>query len=392
MKRGRKRSRRDAGQGTMVDDESTNRQHSYVRQALPIYYALLAAILTVVAIQLLLRLEHVLLILFISVLFAATVSRPAAALERLKVPRLLAALAIYLLAFAIVIAAAWYVLPPLFWQIAELSGDIPEYVERFEGLQERYDELQQQYPTLAAFESQVADIAGRLTSGITERLTTLPEMIFRLIFDALSVFFISLLIVTTRHKIMALILSMVAPRHRDTTQDVLTKMWVRVGYYLQAQLIVMAIVGLLMYAALWIIGVDFPILLAIVVALGQLLPRIGPWLGRIPLLGISALQGWQTMLLVLAASILIENLKGYVISPLVEGDQLNMHPLLVFISVLIGGTLFGLAGAFIAVPAAAMIQVLFEEVVIPWRKRQLGEAPDTIPARAVTKQPTESPP
>ena len=149
------------------------RQHehrSVIRQALPIYYALLFAILTVVGIQILFRLEHVLLILFISVLFAATVSRPANALERLRIPRFIAALMVYLIAFGIIIATAWYVLPPLFRQIAELTGNIPDYVEDFEGLQERYAELQKEYPTLDAFDDQVTDAAARITGGITSRL------------------------------------------------------------------------------------------------------------------------------------------------------------------------------------------------------------------------------
>jgi predicted PurR-regulated permease PerM len=381
-----------ARMGTSMVERNRNDNQTLIRQALPIYYALLLAILTVFSIQLMLRLQHVLLIVFISVLFAATVARPAASLERLRIPRLLSALTIYLAAFAVLIATSWYVLPPLFRQIAELAGNIPDYIEQFEGLQERYVELQGQYPALGAFDDQVQTIAAGITSGVTDRLTTLPEMIFRLMFDALSVFFISLLIVTTRSRIMNLTLSMVAPQHREATRDVLTKMWIRVGYYLQAQLIVMAIVGTLMFLALWVIGVNFPVLLAIVVALGQLLPRIGPWLGRIPLLGVAALQGWTTVLLVLAASIIIENLKGYLISPLVQGDQLNMHPLLVFISVLIGGTLMGLAGAFIAVPAAAMVQVLVEEVILPWRQRQLGESEETDTAQPANQQQLEGTP
>lgn len=375
----------------MAEDGKTS-GNSPMRQALPIYYALLLAILTVFAIQIMLRLEHVLLILFISVLFAATVARASSALERLRVPRMLAALIVYLVAFGIIAAVGWYVLPPLFRQIAELIGNIPEYAEDFEGLQQRYAELQEQYPTLEAFEDQVQAVGGNVTGSIAERLASIPQMLFALIFDGLSVFFISLLIITTRTKIMNLTLSMVAPQHRETTRDVLTKMWVRVGFYLQAQLIVMAIVGTLMFFALWIIGVNFPILLAIVVALGQLLPRIGPWLGRIPLIGIAALQGWTTVILVIAASVIIENLKGYVISPLVQGDQLDIHPLLVFISVLVGGTLLGLAGAFIAVPAAAMVQVLFEEVILPWRRRQLGEQPESTGPQPQPTAAVETPP
>jgi len=74
------------------------------------------------------------------------------------------------------------------------------------------------------------------------------------------------------------------------------------------------------------------------------------------------------------ASVAIENLKGYVISPVVEGDQLDIHPLVVFISVLVGSALLGVAGAFVAVPAAAMLAVLYEEVVRPWRTAQLARA------------------
>jgi predicted PurR-regulated permease PerM len=72
-----------------------------------------------------------------------------------------------------------------------------------------------------------------------------------------------------------------------------------------------------------------------------------------------------------------------VISPIVEGQQLDIHPLAVFISVLVGGSLFGVGGAVVAVPAAAMLQVLAEEVVIPWRQRRLalaGEPPLPPPA------------
>jgi predicted PurR-regulated permease PerM len=168
---------------------------------------------------------------------------------------------------------------------------------------------------------------------------------------------------------------MLHPKHRNETRRVLHLMWVRLGHYLRAKLIVMAIVGALMYVALLIIGVPFPLLLAIVVAFGELLPRAGPWLARIPLLGIAALEGPTQLGLTFAASVIIENAKGYLISPYVEGSTLDIPPLMVFVAVLIGASLLGPTGAFIAVPAAAMIEVVFEEVIIPWRKRQLGEQP-----------------
>jgi predicted PurR-regulated permease PerM len=142
----------------------------------------------------------------------------------------------------------------------------------------------------------------------------------------------------------------------------------------RAKLIVMAIIGAITYVTLLAIDVRYPLLLAVVVALGEAIPQIGPWIARVPLFAIAALDGGTPLILAIVASVIIENLKGYLISPWVEGDQLDIDPLVVVISVLAGGALLGPIGAFIAVPAAACVQVLCEEVVIPWRRGKIERA------------------
>ena len=146
-------------------------------------------------------------------------------------------------------------------------------------------------------------------------------------------------------------------------------MWERVGYYLRAKVIVMFIVGVLTYASLILIGVPYALLLAILVALGEIVPRVGAWVARIPLLAIAALEGWTAFGLTALSSVLIQNLEGSIISPFVQGDQLDIHPLVVFLAVLGGAALLGPAGAFVAVPFAAMVQVFVEEVVDPLATR-----------------------
>ncbi len=341
--------------------------------ALPIYVALVLAIVTLFFLLALWRLQHVLLLLFLAVLLASAISRPAARLEQLRIPRSIAALLIYLAAFGIVAAIGWFVIPSLVGQIASLAGESSEYADRYDEIRDRYEEFRAEHPDLglASFDDQVGGFRGRVIDTVGERLINLPSRTFAIMLDVLAVFVISVLVLTTKEKLLTLILSMVHPTHRELTSRVLVKMWQRIGFYLRAKLIVMGIVAVLTYLALLLIGVPFPVLLAILTALGELIPRIGPWLARIPLLGIAALDGWQTLVLTFIASVIIQNAKGLVISPLVEGGQLDIHPLLVFISVLVGAALIGPAGAFIAVPFAAMVQVLFEEVIIPWRRRQL---------------------
>jgi predicted PurR-regulated permease PerM len=347
---------------------------SAVRRALPIYLALLWAILTVAGILLLVELADVLVLLFVSALFASALSGPADRLEHLKIPRAVSAAGIYLLTLAVAGAVLWLVVPPLLGQTAELADEAPSYVDRYEGLRTRYESLRDDFPALAPFDRQLSRLGDGILEWAGGAAVSLPSALFRIFLDVLAVFVVSLLLVTNRERIGRFVLSLVHPDHREQTRRVGTKMWERVGYYLRAKVIVMAIVGAITYGALLLIGVPFALMLAVVVALGEAIPRAGPWLARIPLLAVALLEGLVTFGLTFAASVVIENAKGYVISPVVEGDQLDIHPLLVFVSVLVGGALLGVAGAFIAVPFAAMVQVLVEEVVVPWRRRRI-EAP-----------------
>lgn len=348
-------------------------------RAKPIYLALLLALLTWVAFRALAELTHVLLVLFVSILFAAALTGPVAWLERWRVPRAISVVGIYLVAVGLVVGTLWLVTPPLFDQLANLGDRAPEYAERYDTLRNAYEEIRENYSRLPPFDRQVDRLGNAILERAGERAFDLPGSLFGLFLDALSVFVISMLLVTNRERLLGLTLSLVHPTDRDFVRSLLERMWTRVGAYLRAKIIVMAIVGTITYFTLLVIGVPFALVLAIIVALGEAIPRAGPWLARIPLLGIAALEGWETFALTFAASVVIENAKGYAISPWVEGEQLDIHPLLVFIAVLVGATLGGFAGAFVAVPLAAIVDVFIRDVVIPWRRRQLATDPPLPP-------------
>lgn len=360
--------------------ETSASRESSVSRSLPIYLGLLFAILTVVAIVLLVLLRHVLLIVFVSVLFAAALSGPSEWLhDRLRLPRAIAALLLYLAAFVVLVGVGWLVVPPLLSQVADFADRAPEYADRYDRVRDAYGELREDYPSLPPFDEQISRLGNTILDRAGDRATALPGAVFTLFLDVLSVFVISLLLVTNRGRMRRFVLSLVARDDRRQVGELLDRTWSRIGVYLRAKVIVMAIVGAVTYVALLLIGVPFAIPLAIVVAFGELIPRAGPWLARVPLLSIASLGGWQMFLLTFGASIVIENAKGYFISPFVEGDQLEIHPLLVFVAVLVGATLGGFAGAFVAVPAAAVVDIIVQEVVVPWRRRQLEQDPRASP-------------
>ncbi len=358
------------------------RRDTVVDRAIPIYVGLLFALVTAAGLLTLYLLRHVLLILFVSILFAAALTGPSEWLhDRLRLPRGLAAVLIYVAVFAVLVGLGWLVVPPLLGQVADFADRAPEYADRYQGIREAYGNLRADFPALPPFDEQVSRLGSLILDRAGERAAALPGNLFGLFLDLLSVFVISLLLVTSRARIRGFVLSLVQPARRDEVGSLLDRIWSRIGVYLRAKAIVMAIVGILMYLALLAIGVPFAVPLAIVVAFGELIPRAGPWLARIPLLAIAALDGPRTFVLTLVASVVIENLKGYAISPVVEGDQLDIHPLLVFIAVLVGASLGGAAGAFVAVPAAAIVDIVVREVVVPWRQAQLSGRPADGTAR-----------
>jgi predicted PurR-regulated permease PerM len=332
--------------------------------------------------------RHVLLILFVSALLAAALTAPSEWLHRhVRLPLGAAAGLIYLVSFGIVLGIGWIVVPPLLGQVAEFADRAPEYADRYDGVRDAYGELQEDYPALPPFDEQLSRLGNDILDRAGQRAAALPGGVFSLFIDLLAVFFISLLLLTSRLRLRAFTLSLTHPEHRRRTGLVLDRIWLRLGQYLWAKLIVMAVVGVLTYLSLVAIGVPFAIPLSVVVAFGELIPLVGSWLARIPLLAIAALDGPQTFVLTFAASILIQNLQGYVISPLVEGERLEIHPLLVFVAVLVGAALGGAVGAFVAVPAAAVVDLLVQEVVVPWRRAQLRGAAAASPRLPTAQAP-----
>ena len=343
-----------------------------------IYAGLLLFGLTVAAVYLLLRLQLLLIILFFALLVASSIIGPVRRLERRGIPRPVAILLIYLVVIGVLGALAWYVLPRLLGQAADIAQGVPDRIDDIEQLRQRVAELGSEYPILPDLEERLVRIAEGAGAALTGWLLGLPEAFAKALFTLVSVLTIAFLFLMTKERLMTLILSLTHPRHRATTQRVLAEMGERLGAYLRAKLIVIVIIGSLVWATLVALGSAYAVLVAIVAGVVEVLPRIGPWFGRAAIFVAVLPLGWRAVVIAMIAHVVIENLKGFVIAPLVEADQVDIHPLTAFIAIISGGLLLGWLGAVIAVPLAAVLQVLVEDVLIPWRRARLAAAEATF--------------
>lgn len=250
--------------------------HVNWRLAMSIAVGLLGAASALAFVWLLVVLRDLVVLGFLSLLVAATLSRPVAWLERHRVPSGVAVLLVFILVGCVVVALAFLIVPPLVVQALGLRNELPVLVQHLERLRALYEEIRTTYPELVPLEPQLEATIAQALSGLARWLMLLPQRVFAALLDLVAVIALSSMIVVHRQRLLATLLALSPPAQRETVAAVAVELWRRLGSYIGAKLTVMGIVGGATALALWPLGVPSPLLLGLVVALGELIPRIGP--------------------------------------------------------------------------------------------------------------------
>ena len=148
----------------------------------------------------------------------------------------------------------------------------------------------------------------------------------------------------------------------------------QVGNYLRGQVIASAVVALLSILALWLLGVDYFVLIGVFAGLTNLVPYLGPVTGAVVAVAVSVLTtgSFDTALPIVLAFAAIQAIDNAVVQPLVIARTVRLHPLLVVLALLVGAQLFGFLGLLLAVPAASVAKVLLEEAVVSARRYRVA--------------------
>ena len=191
---------------------------------------------------------------------------------------------------------------------------------------------------------------------------------------AIASFFLVLLLVVymlmDAHQLRAMILLLYPPEVRAEKRRMLTRMSRRMSSWLAGQLILSAMMGAAIFVLMLALRLPYALPLALVAALGELVPLVGPILGTAPALAIALLHSRWQFWSVLIAAIVLQKLENFIVAPRVMSRKVSISPLTAFIAFMMGGELLGIVGAIIAIPAAAVLQVAFEETFVARRERR----------------------
>lgn len=160
------------------------------------------------------------------------------------------------------------------------------------------------------------------------------------------------------------VLEILPPGGRAKGDVIIQEMAVVVSGYIRGQAVVSVIMGLLVFAGMYLLDVDYPLVLGLLAALTETIPIIGPIIGATPALFLAYLHSPALAVKVLIFFLVIHQLENHIIVPKIMGHTIDLHPVAVIISLLIGGQLLGVVGMIIAVPVAALLKVLLRHL---WR-------------------------
>ncbi len=140
--------------------------------------------------------------------------------------------------------------------------------------------------------------------------------------------------------------------------EVLTRSWNTLSGFIRTQALVSLFDAVFIGAGLWILGVPLAFVLAVITFFAGFIPIVGAFTaGFIAVMVALVANGFQTAIIVLIIIIVVQQLEGNVLQPLLQSKAMNLHAAIVLLSVTLGGTLFGIIGAFLAVPVAAVVAV-----------------------------------
>lgn len=305
--------------------------------------------------------KELLIIVLASIVIASAIDPFVRLLGKIKIPRPFAVGIIFsgLIAF---VASATYILVPIF--VEQLSGFIliiPDFLSRLDFLAQGntyfaelniLKDIQTQLSNVDVVSTVKASLLG-VGGGIVHTAEVVINSATQLVLITVISFYFAV-----QEKGIENFLRVIIPLKNEAYAIGLWKRsQAKIGKWMQAQLVLGLIMGLLTFIGLWVIGLrEYALFLAILIAVAELIPLFGPILAMIPaiFLGFTA-AGPEVGLMVTGLYIILQQFENHVLVPLVNKKLVGVPPLLVILSILIGGILLGFWGLILAVPIAAAI-------------------------------------
>jgi predicted PurR-regulated permease PerM len=309
---------------------------------------------------------------------------------------------VYLVLILVPVGLTALVVPPLVTQGTSLAEHLPDYahdVQDYVNKNKRLKKLDDKYDLTGQLQKQANQLPGKIGDA-AKVLSDIGLGLVNSIFALVNIFILSIFIVARGRSWTEAALKLRPEAERERMRRILDSTASAVGGYVQGALTIALIAGIQSFVVMEILGVPFAAPLAVLAGLASLIPLVGATVAAIIIGLVTLFNDFPTDTIIWAVwAVVYQQIENNIIQPQVQRRTVQVQPFVVLVAVLFGSTLLGIAGAIVAIPLAASIQILVREY---WAWRQEAKAaalmnpdappPAGPPGTGLIRPPDDDPP
>jgi predicted PurR-regulated permease PerM len=319
-------------------------------------------LMLVLAFVLLYQLSGVLIILLFAIVIASAVQPFVGWFEKRGIPRIASVLILYLLVAATVVVLSTLVVPSLSAELSTITSALPELTTE---LTDSLDTVQQGGTKYFDFVSEIQNILEVLSAYLQQFSSSAFNLVvgaFGGILSFAAILVISFYLAVMRNGVRSFLESVIPERYESYVVDLWHRVEYKVGLWLQGQMLLALIVGLMVYVGLALLDVKFALIFAIIAMVLEIIPVVGPVLAAIPAVIVAFVQAPSLGLYTVILYVAIQQFENHLLVPLVLGKATGLNPIVVILAILVGSQLAGLAGALLGVPVATILVEILDDM------------------------------
>ncbi|EJY94764.1 AI-2E family transporter [Staphylococcus arlettae] len=297
-------------------------------------------------------------------------------MERYNISRLWGVIILFLVIIGVISLAINLLIPVISSQIKTFGTNFLHYITK---VNQFIDNITK-YTVASNFYSQIQDYLNSLAkkipsmisdyfNGFGSKVKNIAETVVNVGVFIVTTPFVLFFMLKDGHRFKDFSTKIVPPKFRKDYHDLLDKMSVQVGSYIQGQIIVSLCIGVLLFIGYSIIGLDYGLILACIAAVTSVVPYIGPTIAISPAIIIALITSPIMLLKLIVVWTAVQFIEGHFISPNIMGKTLQIHPLTIIFILLSAGNLLGVVGVILGIPAYAILKVLVSHLYFLYKRR-----------------------
>jgi predicted PurR-regulated permease PerM len=269
---------------------------------------------------------------------------------------------VVIVALGAIVGLGFLLIPPLIDQVRSFIAYVPQVVDDLTRGRGPFGFLQTKYQIVNRVREAIEKQGAGGVLGITGAGLAVARGVVTAVAGAVAIGFLTFFMLLDGRRLVERFYNFLPAETRPRWQRIGTEIYRTVGGYVTGNVLISVIAGTASAIALFVLGSDYAIALAVVVGVLDLIPLAGATLAAILVSTVVFVElGWVKGLIIIVFFVVYQQLENHVLQPVIYGRTVQLSPLVVLISVLIGAELAGILGALAAIPVAGMVQAIGRE-------------------------------